>query len=84
MTPLTQLQDHPEYLELSEAVQLAFPRVDLPESDAAKARNGVRLATPIQMENGNVGVFGPDGIAIGIFDNSESELRALVVFASNE
>jgi hypothetical protein len=44
----------------------------------------VRLATPIQVENGNVGVFGPDGIAIGIFDNSESELRALVVFASNE
>ena len=84
MTPLDRLQEHPVHLELSQAVEMAFPRLDLSESDAVKARNGVRLATPIQIESGNVGVFGPDGIAIGIFDNSESELRALVVFSTND
>jgi tRNA pseudouridine55 synthase len=84
MTPLARLQESPSHLELSQAVEMAFPRVDLSESDAAKARNGVKIATPIQIASGNVGVFGPDGIAIGIFDNSESELRALVVFSTNE
>jgi tRNA pseudouridine55 synthase len=84
MTPLARLQESPSHLELSQAVEMAFPRVDLSESDAAKARNGVKIATPIQIESGNVGVFGPDGIAIGIFDNYESELRALVVFSTNE
>jgi tRNA pseudouridine55 synthase len=84
MTPLARLQESPSHLELSQAVEMTFPRVDLSESDAAKARNGVKIATPIQIASGNVGVFGPDGIAIGIFDNSESELRALVVFSTNE
>lgn len=84
MTPMTQLQENPKYLDLSDTIRKAFPVVTLSLEDSSKARNGVRLPTPIDVESGNVGVFDSAGIAIGIFDNSDSELKPLVVFSSNE
>jgi len=84
MTPMEKLQESPQYLDLSDAVRTAFPVLTLSLEDSSKARNGVRLPTPIDVESGNVGVFDSQGFAIGIFDNSNSELKPLVVFASNE
>ncbi|MEY4900293.1 MAG: hypothetical protein RI895_715 [Actinomycetota bacterium] len=84
MTPMEKLQESPQYLDLSDAVRTAFPVLTLSLEDSSKARNGVRLPTPIDVESGNVGVFDSQGFAIGIFDNSDSELKPLVVFASNE
>jgi tRNA pseudouridine55 synthase len=84
MTPMEKLQESPQYLDLSDAVRTAFPVLTLSLEDSSKARNGVRLPTPIDVESGNVGVFDSEGFAIGIFDNSDSELKPLVVFASHE
>ena len=84
MVPMAQLQEDPKYLDLSDSIRKAFPVVTLSLEDSSKARNGVRLPTPIDVESGNVGVFDSTGFAIGIFDNSDSELKTLVVFSSNE
>ena len=84
MVPMTQLQEDPKYLDLSDSIRKAFPVVTLSLEDSSKARYGVRLPTPIDVESGNVGVFDSTGFAIGIFDNSDSELKPLVVFSSNE
>ncbi len=84
MVPMAQLQENPNYLDLSDSIRKAFPVVTLSLEDSSKARNGVRLPTPIDVESGNVGVFDSTGFAIGIFDNSDSELKPLVVFSSNE
>lgn len=84
MVPIAQLQENPNYLDLSDSIRKAFPVVTLSLEDSSKARNGVRLPTPIDVESGNVGVFDSTGFAIGIFDNSDSVLKPLVVFSSNE
>ena len=84
MVPMAQLQEDPKYLDLSDSIRKAFPVVTLSLEDSSKARNGVRLPTPIDVKSGNVGVFDSTGFAIGIFDNSDSELKPLVVFSSNE
>ena len=84
MVPMAQLQEDPKYLDLSDSIRKAFPVVTLSLEDSSKARNGVRLPTPIDVESGTVGVFDSAGFAIGIFDNSDSELKPLVVFSSNE
>lgn len=84
MVPMAQLQEDPKYLDLSDSIRKAFPVVTLSLEDSSRARNGVRLPTPIDVESGTVGVFDSAGFAIGIFDNSDSELKPLVVFSSNE
>ena len=84
MAPMAQLQEDPKYLDLSDTIRKAFPVVTLSLEDSSRARNGVRLPTPIDVESGTVGVFDSAGFAIGIFDNSDSELKPLVVFSSNE
>ena len=84
MTPMAELAENPQYLDLAATVRKAFPALTLSAEDSSKARNGVRLPTPIDVESGNVGVFDSTGSAIGIFDNSDSELKPLVVFATHE
>lgn len=84
MTPMAELAENPQYLDLAATVRKAFPALTLSAEDSSKARNGVRLPTPIDVASGNVGVFDSTGSAIGIFDNSDSELKPLVVFATNE
>ena len=56
----------------------------LTEEQASKAVNGVRLSAPADLASGHVGLISPDGRAIGLFDNSDSVLHPLVVFATNE
>ena len=84
MTTLESLQEHPALIDLATAVKTGFPHLVLSEEQAIKAVNGVRLAAPNDLASGHVGLISPDGKAIGLFDNSDSVLHPLVVFATNE
>jgi hypothetical protein len=84
MVTLAELQENPEVMDLATAVKTGFQHIVLSEAQAFKAVNGVRLAAPADLDTGHVGLISPDGRAIGLFDNSESVLHPLVVFATNE
>ena len=84
MTSLESLQDKPEIMDLATAVKTGFRYIVLSDEQASKAVNGVRLSAPVDLATGHVGLISPDGRAIGLFDNSESVLHPLVVFATNE
>jgi len=84
MITLEALQENPEVMDLATAVKTGFQHMVLSEAQAFKAVNGVRLSAPADLDSGHVGLISPDGSAIGLFDNSESVLRPLVVFATNE
>jgi len=84
MTSLEALQENPEIIDLANAVKIGFPHILLSEEQASKAVNGVRLAAPTDLALGHVGLISPDGRAIGLFENSDSLLHPLVVFATNE
>jgi tRNA pseudouridine55 synthase len=84
MTTLESLQENPELIDLATAIKTSFPHIVLSEEQASKAVNGVRLSAPADLASGHVGLISPDGTAIGLFDNSDSALHPLVVFATNE
>lgn len=84
MTTLDSLQENPELIDLATAIKTGFPHIVLSEEQASKAVNGVRLSAPADLASGHVGLISPDGTAIGLFDNSDSVLHPLVVFATNE
>jgi tRNA pseudouridine55 synthase len=84
MTSLENLQANPEIMDLATAVKLGFQHMVLTEEQAGKAVNGVRLSAPDELSAGHVGLIAPDGRAIGLFENSDSVLHPLVVFATNE
>ncbi len=84
MITLEALQENPEIMDLATAVKAGFQHIVLSEAQAFKAVNGVRLSAPADLDTGHVGLISPDGRAIGLFDNSESVLHPLVVFATNE
>jgi tRNA pseudouridine55 synthase len=84
MTSLEMLQEKPEIMDLATAVKAGFQHIVLTEEQASKAVNGVRLSAPADLASGHVGLISPDGRAIGLFDNSDSVLHPLVVFATNE
>jgi tRNA pseudouridine55 synthase len=84
MTSLEMLQEKPEIMDLATAVKIGFQHIVLTEEQASKAVNGVRLSAPADLASGHVGLISPDGKAIGLFDNSDSVLHPLVVFATNE
>ena len=84
MTTLESLQENPELIDLATAIKTSFPHIVLSEEQASKAVNGVRLSAPADLASGHVGLISPDGTAIGLFDNSDSVLHPLVVFATNE
>jgi tRNA pseudouridine55 synthase len=84
MTSLEMLQEKPEIMDLATAVKIGFQHIVLTEEQASKAVNGVRLSAPADLASGHVGLISPDGTAIGLFDNSDSVLHPLVVFATNE
>jgi tRNA pseudouridine55 synthase len=84
MTTLESLQENPELIDLATAIKTGFPHIVLSEEQASKAVNGVRLSAPADLASGHVGLISPDGTAIGLFDNSDSVLHPLVVFATNE
>jgi len=84
MTSLDALQENPEIMDLATAVMTGFPHIVLSSDQASKAVNGVRLAAPVDLSPGHVGLISPEGSAIGLFENSDSVLHPLVVFATNE
>jgi tRNA pseudouridine55 synthase len=84
MTSLENLQANPEIMDLAAAVKKGFQYIVLTEEQAGKAVNGVRLSAPDELSTGHVGLIAPDGRAIGLFENSDSILHPLVVFATNE
>ncbi|NBO25704.1 MAG: tRNA pseudouridine(55) synthase TruB [Actinobacteria bacterium] len=84
MLSLESLQQNPEIMDLATAIKIGFPYIVLSESEAVKAVNGVRLAAPVDLASGHVGLISSDGKAIGLFENSDSVLHPLVVFATNE
>jgi tRNA pseudouridine55 synthase len=83
MKSLESLQGNPEIMDLATAVKTGFQHIVLSEEQARKAVNGVRLSAPDELATGHVGLIGPDGSAIGLFENSDSVLHPLVVFATN-
>jgi tRNA pseudouridine55 synthase len=84
MTSLENLQANPKIMDLASAMKLGFQHIVLTEEQASKAVNGVRLSAPDELSTGHVGLIAPDGRAIGLFENSNSVLHPLVVFATNE
>jgi hypothetical protein len=84
MLSLESLQQNPEIMDLATAIKIGFPYIVLSEDAAVKAVNGVRLAAPVDLASGHVGLISSDGKAIGLFENSDSVLHPLVVFATNE
>jgi tRNA pseudouridine55 synthase len=84
MVTLAALQENPEVMDLATAVKTGFQHLVLSEAQTFKAVNGVRLPAPTDLDTGHVGLISPDGRAVGLFDNSESVLHPLVVFATNE
>jgi tRNA pseudouridine55 synthase len=84
MTSLENLQANPQIMDLATAMKLGFQHMVLTEEQAGKAVNGVRLSAPDELSAGHVGLIAPDGRAIGLFENSDSVLHPLVVFATNE
>ena len=84
MVTLAALQENPEVMDLATAVKTGFQHLVLSEAQTFKAVNGVRLSAPTDLDTGHVGLISPDGRAVGLFDNSESVLHPLVVFATNE
>jgi len=84
MVTLAALQENPEVMDLATAVKTGFQHLVLSEAQTFKAVNGVRLSAPTDLDIGHVGLISPDGRAVGLFDNSESVLHPLVVFATNE
>lgn len=84
MITLEALQANPEIMDLATAVKTGFRHIVLSDEHANKAVNGVRLSAPADLESGHVGLISTDGRAIGLFENSDSVLHPLVVFATNE
>ena len=84
MISLEALQQDPKVMDLATAVKTGFQHLVLTEQEANKAVNGVRLSAPNDLDLGHVGLISPEGRAIGLFENSDSILHPLVVFATNE
>jgi len=84
MVTLAALQENPEVMDLATSIKTGFQHLVLSEAQTFKAVNGVRLSAPTDLDTGHVGLISPDGRAVGLFDNSESVLHPLVVFATNE
>jgi tRNA pseudouridine55 synthase len=84
MTSLDSLQSNPEIMDLATAIKTGFQHLELTEEQSNKAVNGVRLSAPADLAAGHVGLLSPDGRAVGLFENSDSVLHPLVVFATNE
>ncbi|HKN96917.1 MAG TPA: tRNA pseudouridine(55) synthase TruB [Pseudonocardiaceae bacterium] len=77
---LEQLTEHARLsLTLDEAVALAFPRRDVPASQAAALSHGQRLA-PGGLP-GTYGVFDPDGHVVALARDDAGHAAPLVVFA---
>lgn len=79
---LEQLSESFDVTPLSRVVADTFARIDVDDADAAKVRNGVRLAWPPDFEPaGPVGVFAPDGSVLALAENKAGSMAYLAVLA---
>lgn len=83
MTPLSDIQENPVAISLSDAVRMAFPESIVSADDAIKARHGVRVLVPTDSPLGVVGVFSPEGEVVSIAETKNGDLIPLVVFAAD-
>lgn len=83
MRPLLDIENTPTVIDLPDAVKMTFPTVEISGDDIKRAKNGMRIALPVEMPTGIVGVFTNTGEVISLSENSNSELVPLVVFAGD-
>lgn len=81
MVPLDELREHPACLSLADSVRWAFPQVVLDDTEAARARHGVRVPAPPHIPAGTVGVFDTEGNVISLSQARDAVLVPSVVFA---
>ncbi|MEY4312134.1 MAG: hypothetical protein RLZZ571_904 [Actinomycetota bacterium] len=80
MRPLVDIENTPSVIELADAVKMTFPTVEISGDEIKRAKNGMRITTPIQLPAGMVGVFANSGDVISLCEHIESELVPVVVF----
>lgn len=80
MRPLADIENTPSVIDLAEAIKQNFPVVEISGDDIKRAKNGMRIAPPVQVPTGMVGVLTNNGEVISLCENKESELIPLVVF----
>ncbi|MBO0821057.1 MAG: tRNA pseudouridine(55) synthase TruB [Nocardiopsaceae bacterium] len=72
---------------LAEAAAAAFPRIDLPETDAGRLSHGMKTEIPAGAPSGTaeapVAAFAPDGSLIALVTTESGRLKPLAVFASS-
>ena len=77
---LEQLTESFDVIPLSRVVADTFARIEVDEADAAKVRNGVRLAWPPDLEpTGPIGVFAPDGGVLALAEHKAGSMAYLAV-----
>ena len=80
MRTLEEIEQSPEVIDLSSALNQVFPCVLLDTDEVKRAVHGVRVPAPMDA-SGTVGVLGPQGEAVSLCEVKNSELVPLVVFA---
>lgn len=80
MRPLVDIENTPSVIELADAVKMTFPTVEISGDEIKRAKNGMRVTTPVQLPAGMVGVFANSGDVISLCEHIDSELVPVVVF----
>lgn len=82
MIALAKFEESPAIISLADAVRLAFPTVEVSDSDAKRVIHGIRIPAPVDANSGVIGVFAPSGQVLSLSENVNSELVPVVVFAN--
>ena len=80
MRPLVDIENTPSVIDLADAIKMTFPSVEISGEEIKRAKNGMRVTTPVQLPVGMVGVFANNGDVISLCEHIDSELVPVVVF----
>ena len=80
MRPIADIENTPSVIDLADAVKMTFPSVEISGDEIKRAKNGMRVTTPVQLPAGMVGVFANSGDVISLCEHIDSELVPVVVF----
>jgi hypothetical protein len=80
MKDIDALRENPSVLPLSQAVSSAFPTVTLPREEALRARHGVKVLAPPDLDSGTVGVFDEAGDVVSLCEVRAGMLVPQAVF----
>ncbi|MGN6474892.1 MAG: tRNA pseudouridine(55) synthase TruB [Mycobacteriales bacterium] len=75
---IEELETSFDVTSLAEAVDAAFPRVDVSDEDAARIGHGQRLVLPVP--SSPAGVFAPDGSVVALVEDRGGVAQPLCVF----